>query len=946
MGTIVAPVLALVLSAGVVWFFLAPRKAYRATMGNGEQEAVIAVQGGYSPSVVEVEAGVPVRLVFDRKETGECSSHVVFPDFGIDRELPPFRTTTVRLTPTEAGDFGFACGMNMLHGTLRVLPAKHGIAPVKNGVVANDASSGGAAGMEAANTGDAGRNDDSAVAEDATDAEGATDAKGAKGTEEIEDAASRKEFRTLVRRLVVAAICTLPVFMAAMFHLYHLDAWVQLLFMLPVVFYSGRPIYVSGWAAIRHRNAEMNALITVGTMAALLYSLVVTFAPEVLPAASHEPYYEAVGTIITLMLVGQVLEARARAGTNEAVKSLVALRPRIARVERDGAEVEIPVEQVIVGDVVVVRPGEQLPADGTVVSGESSVDESMITGESMPVRKTAGDTVTGATVNGAGSLRYRVTTTGADTVLSQIVALVKAAQSSKAPVQRLADKVSSVFVPVVVLIAIWACALWYAFGPEPRVTHALVAAVSVLVIACPCALGLATPLSITIATGKAARYGVLIRSAEALETAARIDTVVLDKTGTITEGRPQLTDIVAFGAWHGHDHDVLRLAAAAEHDSEHPLAAAIVAGARSRGVDVPKPSEFRSSAGGGVQALADGRRILVGNAEYMDEHDVGMPDEAGETVDDVFAAMDRLAAEGKTPVLVAIDGLLAAVVAVADVVRPTSKDAVAKLRSRGIDVVMLTGDNGRTAKAVAGEVGIEHVVAEVRPENKADEVAWLKAEGRVVAMVGDGINDAPALARADVGFAVGTGTDVAIESAQITLMNGSLQGVVTAIDLAHATMRNIRQNLGFAFGYNGIGIPVAAGVLYPFVGMLLNPMIAGAAMACSSLSVVTNAGRLNGFDPEHVKPYRISIQRNRQRNQRKGTIMALFSRKNEHEGHMGHDMGGMQMHHGGSETDPVCGMSVDPAKATASHDYNSRTYYFCGAGCAAAFAKHPEEFVK
>ncbi|MBW3087540.1 heavy metal translocating P-type ATPase [Bifidobacterium sp. 82T24] len=931
MGIIVALLVAFVLSAGVVWFFLAPRKAYRATMGDGGQEAVIAVQGGYSPSVIEVEAGVPVHLVFDRKETGECSSHVVFPDFGIDRELPPFRSTTVRLTPTDSGDYGFACGMNMLHGTLRVLPGRHGAKTTADGHAAADGRSGGVGAVDAP-----------AAAEAAGD--GGNPRAGSADTPTVDDG-GRAEFRSLVRRLAVAAVCTLPVFVAAMFHLYHLEPWAQLVLMLPVIAYAGRPIYVSGWAAIRHRNAEMNALITVGTMAAFVYSLVVTFAPWILPEGSREPYYEAVGTIITLMLVGQVLEARARAGTDEAVKSLVALRPKTARVERDGVEAEIPAEQVVVGDVVVVRPGEQLPADGTVVSGESSVDESMITGESMPVRKTVGDDVTGATVNGAGSLRYRVTTTGADTVLSQIVALVKAAQSSKAPVQRLADKVSSIFVPVVVLIAIWACALWYAFGPEPRVTHALVAAVSVLVIACPCALGLATPLSITIATGKAARYGVLIRSAEALETAARVDTVVLDKTGTITAGRPALTDIVTFGDWHGHDDDILRLAAAAEHDSEHPLATAIVSGARERGIDVPKPREFHAQAGGGVQALADGRRVLAGNAEYMDDHDVGMPDDAGESVDDVFAAMDRLAAEGRTPVLVAVDGLLAAVVAVADVVKPTSKAAVATLRSRGIDVVMLTGDNERTAGAVAAQVGIDHVVAEVRPENKADEVARLRADGHVVAMVGDGINDAPALVRADVGFAIGTGTDVAIESAQITLMNGSLGGVVTAIDLAHATMRNIRQNLGFAFGYNGIGIPVAAGVLYPFTGMLLNPMIAGAAMACSSLSVVTNAGRLNGFDPERVRPYRISIP---EHHHRKGAIMALFSRKSEegHMGHAGHGMGGMQMHHGGSETDPVCGMSVDPAKAAASHDYNGKTYYFCGPGCAAAFAKHPEDFVK
>ena len=513
----IALIAAIAVTAGIIWFFFAPRKAYRARIDGDMQEAVIEVKGGYSPSIIEAEAGIPLRLVFDRKEDGECSSHVVFSDFGIDRLLPAFRTTTLTLDPLQPGEYGFACGMNMLHGTLKVLPGKHHAdskttvpAAPATPVVSAQASSDPAPSSESG--GSIPEADETA----------------------IQDINNAHEITTLIRRLVVAAVCTIPVFCSSMLMLYPMPAWVQLLLMLPVIGYAGLPIFRSGWAAIAHRSPEMNALVTMGTAAAFLYSLIVTFAPGILPENSREPYYEAVGVVITLMLVGQLLEAKARKGTGEAIRSLMGLQPNTACVVRDGEERNIPIDSVVVGDIIAARPGERLPVDGIVVEGDSSVDESMITGEPMPVAKTVGDEVTGATINGAGALRYRATKVGKDTVLAQIVSLVKTAQSSKAPVQRLADRISSIFVPAVVLIAVWSCALWFAFGPEPRITHALVAAVSVLLIACPCALGLATPLSVMVSTGRAAHMGVLIRSAEALEQSGHVNAVVLDKTGTIT----------------------------------------------------------------------------------------------------------------------------------------------------------------------------------------------------------------------------------------------------------------------------------------------------------------------------------------------------------------------------------------------------------------------------
>lgn len=959
----IALIMALLVTAGVLWFFFAPRKAYRAPLRDGVQEAVVEVKGGYNPAVIEAEAGMPLRLIFDRKEDGECSSHVVFSDFGVDLALPAFRTTTLTLHPDQPGEYPFACGMNMLHGTLRILPGKH----ASVGAAAGSAETG----VQCAQKG-------------AVQTSGSGDSGKSRGSE--------SGIRALITRLIVAAVCTIPVFGSTMLMLYPMPNWLQFLLMLPIVGYAALPIFRSGFAAIAHRSPEMNALVSLGALAAFAYSCVVTFAPNVLPENAREPYFEAVGVVVTLMLVGQLLEARARKGTGEAMRALAGLQPKTARVVRDGKETSIAIDDVRVGDIIAIRPGEQLPVDGIVISGSSTVDESMITGEAMPVAKTEGSEVTGVTINGGGSLRYRATKVGKDTVLAQIIGMVAAAQSSKAPVQRLADRISGVFVPIVVLVAVWSCALWFAFGPEPRVTHALVAAVSVLLIACPCALGLATPLSVTVSTGRAARMGVLVRSAEALETCGKVNAVVLDKTGTITAGKPTLTDVLPLGVWHRRPDDLLTIVAAAERDSEHPLAAAIVAAAAEKAdvadvAELAQTTDFQAIAGRGVTARVTFRglphTVAVGNTDLIDDLDVNMPDVTSDTseiasetihdtnLDAIIADMERLSQQGKTPILAAIDGHLAGIVAVADVPKADSRQAIELLRKRGVEAVMLTGDNPTTARAIASQVGIDerHVIAGVRPERKADEIAKLQSQGYTVAMVGDGINDAPALARANVGFAIGTGTDVAIQSADVTLMGGSLMGLVHALDLTHAAMRNIAQNLGFALGYNSIGIAIAAGVLYPFTGTLLNPMIAGAAMAFSSLCVVTNASRLRLFDPDAEaaknKTYRVRkpdpSKNNGNQHSRKGTIMGLFSdhkakKKAENmdamsAGHCcgGHDGHGMASNMGDSAAnvakDPVCGMSVDPATAAATREYGGVTYYFCNPGCADKFAQNPAAYL-
>jgi Cu+-exporting ATPase len=656
---------------------------------------------------------------------------------------------------------------------------------------------------------------------------------------------------------VFGALLTAPVLFVVMamdfFHVGWLPGvlsspWFGLATIAPVFIYTGWPIHRTGWLGLAHRSPDMNSLITLGSSAAFLYSLVITIAPSLAPAKFRGVYYEEVGFILTLILLGRLFELRAKAGTGEAIRSLLGLQARTARVVRDGVEAELAIADVVPGDVVLVRPGEKIPVDGKVVDGHSAVDESMVTGESIPTEKGPGDGVVGATVNGTGSLRVEATRVGADSVLAQIVEMVKRAQASRAPIQRLVDQVSSVFVPAVILIAQGTFALWYLVGPSPAFTYALIAAVSVLIIACPCALGLATPLAVMVGTGRAATNGILIRSAEALETAGRLDTIVLDKTGTITAGHPALTDVIPAN---GFDPELLvALAAAAEADSEHPLAAAIVTGAKDRAIEVPRASWFESVTGQGVRATVDNHEVLIGNARLLEA--------SGIDPTALVDSAEALALDGKTAMLVAVDGKPAGVVAVSDPIKEDSVAAVAGLRALGLDVVMMTGDARSTAEAVARRVGIDRVLGEVRPEDKAAEVARLQSEGRRVGMVGDGINDAPALAQADVGLAIGTGTDVAIEAADVTLMSGSLSGVGTAIGLSRVTMRNIRQNLVLAFGYNVIGIPLAAGLLYPFLGIVLSPTIAAAAMALSSLSVVSNANRLRHVHLAHASATKVT----------------------------------------------------------------------------------------
>ncbi len=632
------------------------------------------------------------------------------------------------------------------------------------------------------------------------------------------------------------------------------DGWRYLLLglTLPVVGWAGRHFYTRAWAAFRHHSADMNTLIAVGTGAAFLYSLAVTLADDWFTARGIEPhvYYEAVPAIIALVLLGSLLEARAKGRTSGAIRRLMQLRPASARVVREGRELEVPLADLRAGDEIVVRPGEKIPADGVVLDGASNVDESMLTGEPVPVAKGPGDRVIGATLNRNGAFRFRAERIGRDTVLSQIIRLVQQAQGSKAPIQRLADRISAVFVPVVLSIAIATFVVWFDFGPAPAYLHALVAAVTVLIIACPCAMGLAVPTAVMVSTGRGAELGVLIKGGEPLERSQQLDTVVFDKTGTITEGRPAVQAILpAPGAESNGLPDesaLLRIAASLERRSEHPLGEAIVAEAERRGVALGDPDGFESHTGLGVTGTVDGRRAAIGNR--------GLLEELGIDPSPLAADAGRLSATGLTPMYLAVEGRLAGLIAVADPVKPTSREAVARLERLGLETVLLTGDDRRTAESVARTVGVRRVVAEVLPERKLDEIRRLQSEGKVVAMVGDGLNDAPALAQADVGIAMGTGTDVAMEAGAITLMRGDPLGVVSAIGLARRTMRVIRQNLFWAFIYNVIGIPIAAGVLYPALGLRLTPAMAAAAMAVSSVSVVTNSLRLRRYGRAGLSP--------------------------------------------------------------------------------------------
>ena len=657
------------------------------------------------------------------------------------------------------------------------------------------------------------------------------------------------ELRDMTRRFWIGAVLALPVFVLGMAHVFpnaptwvasDWSRWLQFLLSTPVVLWCGWPFFVRGWQSIRNGSLNMFTLIAMGVGVAYLYSAAVMLAPGIFPPSFQEHgkigvYFEAAAIITVLVLLGQVLELRARSRTGSAIRALLGLAPTTARVVHGNEERDVALDQVHPGDTLRVRPGEKIPVDGKIIEGKTSVDEAMITGEAMPVEKTVGDRVTGGTINQTGSFLMTAEKVGADTVLSRIVEMVAQAQRSRAPIQGLADRVASWFVPAVIAAAVITFIIWAMLGPEPRFAHAIVNAVAVLIIACPCALGLATPMSIMVGVGRGAYAGVLIKQAEAMERLGKVDTLVVDKTGTLTEGKPRLTSIVASNSL--DENQLLAAAAAVEQQSEHPLASAIVRGAQDRHVTLPRMRHFQSSTGGGVSADIDGKFVLVGKPQFLKAQKI-------EDLEKLEAKAADLQAEGQTVIFVGINGKAAGILAVSDPIKESTPEAIKHLHELGIKVIMLTGDNERTAKAVASKLGIDEVEAGVEPQRKNERVRELREQGRIVAMAGDGINDAPALAAADVGIAMGTGTDVAMESAGITLVKGDLRGIEKAIRLSRAMMRNIRQNLFFAFIYNALGIPIAAGALYPLFGWLLSPMIAGAAMSLSSVSVIANALRL------------------------------------------------------------------------------------------------------
>jgi P-type Cu+ transporter len=678
-----------------------------------------------------------------------------------------------------------------------------------------------------------------------------------RGEESFAEDSHEREYKKLKADFILAAALTTIILVGSLPMMLGFEPaipmmWLKILLLVlatPVQFWAGKRFYRGAWGALKHGQADMNTLVVIGTSAAYLYSVVAALAPGLFAVGRADVYFDTSALIITLILLGRLLEARAKGRTNEAIKKLAGLQAKTARVLRGGEELDVPLENVLVGDLVVVRPGEKVPVDGWVVSGGSAVDESMITGESIPVTKREGDEVIGATMNTSGSFRFEATKVGEDTTLHQIMSMVEEAQGSKAPIQRLADRISAVFVPAVIGVAAATFVVWLLFGPEPALTFALLNTVAVLIIACPCAMGLATPTSIMVGTDKGAESGILIRGGEALEGAHKLDTVVLDKTGTLTRGTPELTDVVVLDGM--HEEELLRLAASAERASEHPLGESIVRTARDRGLPLADLEAFEAVSGGGIRARLEGRGVLLGSRRFLSE--------SGISEDGLVSRDEELAREGKTPIFVAVDGELAGLVAVADVVRDESREAVNRLHTLGLEVAMVTGDNCRTAEAIARKLGVDRVVAEVRPEDKVAEVKRLQAEGKRVGMVGDGINDAPALAQADVGIAIGTGTDVAMEASDLTLISGDVRGVARAIKLSKATVRNIKQNLFWAFAYNVALIPFAAGVLYPLFtdGSVpailrpvlgeygfLDPVLAAVAMALSSVTVVSNALRL------------------------------------------------------------------------------------------------------
>lgn len=673
------------------------------------------------------------------------------------------------------------------------------------------------------------------------------------GEDDAEKTVRLRESRYLLQKVIVAGVIgavlvigSLPMmlglnlpFIPTWLH----NSWVQLVLTTPALFWCGADFFKNAWKALKRHAATMDTLVALGTGAAYIYSLFATVFPNFFVAQGLKPdvYYEAAVVIIALILLGRWLENRAKGQTSEAIRKLVGLQAKTARLIRNGQEVDVPIEQVQIDDVVLVRPGEKIPVDGEVVEGTSTVDEAMVTGESLAVKKQSGDEVIGATINKTGSFKFRATRVGKDTVLAQIVQLVQQAQGSKAPIQRLADQVTGWFVPAVIAIAILTFIIWY--NIMGNVTLALITTVGVLIIACPCALGLATPTSMMVGTGKGAENGILIKGAESLELAHQIQTIVLDKTGTITQGKPTVTDFLTVnGTVNGNEIKLIQLAASLERNSEHPLAEAVVRYAQSQEVTLASVRDFEAVAGSGIQGIVANSLVQIGTQRWMEELSID--------TQALQQDKERLEYLGKTAVWLAVDGEIKGVMGIADAIKPTSIQAVKALQKLGLEVIMLTGDNRRTAESIAREVGIKRVLAEVRPDQKAATVQALQTEGKIVAMVGDGINDAPALAQADVGIAIGTGTDVAIAASDITLISGDLQGIVTAIQLSRATIRNIRQNLFFAFIYNVAGIPIAAGILFPIFGWLLNPIIAGAAMAFSSVSVVSNALRLRKFQPK------------------------------------------------------------------------------------------------
>ncbi len=725
--------------------------------------------------------------------------------------------------------------------------------------------------------------------------------------------ASRREIRNVRDRFFFAL--ALAVIIMALMWVPDFAGKPYLLWVLatPVQFWAGLRFYRGAWGALKHRTADMNTLIAVGTSAAYFYSMVAVLFPPLFEAGGLEGhlYFDTSAMIITLILLGRFLEARAKGQTSSAIKKLIGLQPKTAMIIRDGKEMEIPVESVQLGDLILVRPGERVPVDGIIRQGSPAIDESMVTGESLPVEKKEGDEVIGATINKTGSFQFEATRIGKDTTLARIVRLVEEAQGSKAPIQRLADIIASYFVPVVIGIAVITFIIWYFAGPSPSLTYAFLNFIAVLIIACPCALGLATPTALMVGTGKGAEQGILIRNAEALERFYKIDTLLLDKTGTLTEGKPEVTDIITVPDI--SEEELLGLAASVEHDSEHPLGQAVIRAAQARNIVLSPTSDFAAIPGHGAEAKANGQHFLLGNLKLMQERGVDLQGLEEKAV--------TLREDGKTVIFLAVDNRAAGIIGLADTLKPGAAAVMAEIGRLGIEVAMVTGDNHRTAAAIARQAGIDRVMAEVLPEKKSEEVSKLQDEGRIVAMVGDGINDAPALAQADVGIAIGTGTDIAMETGDITLISGDLSSIATSVSLSRRTMRTIKQNLFWAFAYNVLLIPVAAGILYLAFGSrgvpsglsfilgqygFLNPILAAVAMAASSITVVSNSLRLRGFRPPKLE------------NKQGGDIMAI---------------------------DPVCKMTVDEKTAAATSEYQGKKYYFCAVGCKKAFDADPEKYL-